>query len=145
DERKHLARGRHAARPGVSARCDGRVDPRRRPLARATHDALRRGGRRANRAVVRGSSACARRAGRYPRAAAGTGGRIVTRKWTIAVLGGTGAAGGGLSLRWALQGHDVIIGSRDPGRATAAAAELTRLAGGKGSARGATHRDAAQA
>ncbi|MGB6106121.1 MAG: NADPH-dependent F420 reductase [Pusillimonas sp.] len=32
--------------------------------------------------------------------------------YTIAVLGGTGAQGGGLALRWARAGHRVIIGSR---------------------------------
>ena len=43
DEREHLARGRHAARPGVPARGDGGADPRGRPRAAAAHDALRRG------------------------------------------------------------------------------------------------------
>lgn len=35
----------------------------------------------------------------------------------IAVLGGTGAEGKGLALRWAHAGYNVIIGSRSPGRA----------------------------
>lgn len=47
---------------------------------------------------------------------------------TIAVVGGTGAEGGGLALRWAAAGHKVIIGSRDGARAKAAAAELHALA-----------------
>jgi NADPH-dependent F420 reductase len=49
-------------------------------------------------------------------------------KYTIAVIGGTGAEGRGLALRFAKAGHRVVIGSRDGGRAKAAAAELgTRL------------------
>lgn len=43
----------------------------------------------------------------------------------IAVIGGTGALGSGLALRWALAGHDVIIGSRDGARAEQAAADLS--------------------
>lgn len=46
---------------------------------------------------------------------------------TIAVIGGTGAEGGGLALRWAAAGHRVIIGSRDAAKAAAAAAELSAL------------------
>lgn len=48
----------------------------------------------------------------------------------IAVVGGTGAEGGGLALRWAVAGHRVLIGSRDRDRAIAAAAELAALAPG---------------
>ena len=44
---------------------------------------------------------------------------------TIAVLGGTGAEGRGLALRWANAGHRVIIGSRSADKAAEAAAELT--------------------
>jgi len=40
---------------------------------------------------------------------------------TIAVIGGTGAEGRGLALRWAAAGHRVIIGSRDAARAAEAA------------------------
>ncbi|MBI4639006.1 MAG: NADPH-dependent F420 reductase [Candidatus Rokubacteria bacterium] len=43
---------------------------------------------------------------------------------TIAILGGTGKEGAGLAARWALAGHSIIIGSRDPERARAKAAEL---------------------
>ncbi len=43
----------------------------------------------------------------------------------ISVIGGTGALGSGLALRWALAGHDVIIGSRDGARAEQAAADLS--------------------
>jgi NADPH-dependent F420 reductase len=42
----------------------------------------------------------------------------------IAVIGGTGKEGKGLALRWANAGYDIIIGSRDPERATLAANEL---------------------
>ena len=42
----------------------------------------------------------------------------------VAILGGTGDQGRGLARRLALAGHRVIIGSRNPGRAAAAAAEL---------------------
>ncbi len=43
---------------------------------------------------------------------------------TVAVLGGTGDEGRGLARRLAMAGHQVIIGSRDAGRAAAAAAAL---------------------
>ncbi len=46
---------------------------------------------------------------------------------TIAVIGGTGAEGGGLALRWAAAGHRVIIGSRDAAKAQQAAVELSAL------------------
>lgn len=42
----------------------------------------------------------------------------------ISVVGGTGALGGGLARRWARAGRAVVIGSRDPAKAAAAAAEL---------------------
>ena len=47
----------------------------------------------------------------------------------IGILGGTGKEGAGLAQRWALGGHEVIIGSRDAERARAKAAELSGLAG----------------
>ncbi|MCU0296681.1 MAG: NADPH-dependent F420 reductase [Candidatus Nanopelagicales bacterium] len=43
---------------------------------------------------------------------------------TIAVLGGTGPQGKGLAARWAQCGLDVVLGSRDPARAQAAAEEI---------------------
>ena len=43
----------------------------------------------------------------------------------IALIGGTGAEGRGLGLRFAAAGHDVVLGSRDGARAAEAAAELT--------------------
>jgi 8-hydroxy-5-deazaflavin:NADPH oxidoreductase len=42
----------------------------------------------------------------------------------IGVLGGTGDQGRGLARRLSIAGHRVLIGSRDAGRASAAAAEL---------------------
>lgn len=43
---------------------------------------------------------------------------------TVGILGGTGDQGRGLAYRFALAGQAVIIGSRTPSRAEAAAAEL---------------------
>jgi NADPH-dependent F420 reductase len=43
---------------------------------------------------------------------------------TIGVIGGTGDQGRGLAYRWASAGLRVVVGSRDPQRAQAAAAEL---------------------
>ena len=45
----------------------------------------------------------------------------------IAIVGGTGQEGFGLALRWAQAGESVIIGSRDPTRATASASELKKV------------------
>jgi NADPH-dependent F420 reductase len=42
----------------------------------------------------------------------------------VSVLGGTGEQGRGLARRLAIAGHRVVLGSRDAGRAAAAAAEL---------------------
>lgn len=58
----------------------------------------------------------------------------------IGVLGGTGDQGRGLARRLAAAGNPVIIGSRSPERATAAAAEL-----GGGPVRGMANQDAARA
>ena len=60
----------------------------------------------------------------------------------LAFLGGTGPEGKGLALRLALAGEATIIGSRDAGRATAAAEELLRAAPGA-SINGANNADAA--
>lgn len=54
----------------------------------------------------------------------------------IAVVGGTGALGGGLAWRWARAGYPVIIGSRDAKRAAEAAQALAeRLPGARVSGR----------
>ncbi len=42
----------------------------------------------------------------------------------IAIVGGTGPEGRGLALRLAMAGHEVVIGSRDAGRAAEAASGL---------------------
>ncbi|MEC3909514.1 NADPH-dependent F420 reductase [Sphingobium sp. CR2-8] len=63
---------------------------------------------------------------------------------TIAILGGTGAEGGGLALRWAHQGYHVVIGGRSAERASAAADDINaRL--GTDLARGMANADAAAA
>lgn len=62
----------------------------------------------------------------------------------IGILGGTGKEGAGLAQRWALGGHEVIIGSRDAERARAKAAELSALAGSAAMA-GMSNLDAASA
>ena len=53
----------------------------------------------------------------------------MSEKTTIAVIGGTGAEGSGLGLRWAHAGHRVIIGSRDQAKAKMAADELNAILG----------------
>ncbi len=63
----------------------------------------------------------------------------------IGILGGTGKEGSGLAYRWALKGHEVVIGSRDAARAAAGAAELNQLLAGKAEVRGAGNPEAAQA
>lgn len=48
---------------------------------------------------------------------------------TVGVLGGTGAQGKGLALRWAAAGISVVIGSRDASRAGTAAAQYREATG----------------
>ena len=56
---------------------------------------------------------------------------------TIAIIGGTGNIGYGLALRWAGNGHRVLIGSRTADRAESAASELrAKLAEGRGGSGG---------
>jgi NADPH-dependent F420 reductase len=45
---------------------------------------------------------------------------------TIALIGGTGPEGKGLATRFAIAGHKVIIGSRDPARGIEAATDLNQ-------------------
>lgn len=63
----------------------------------------------------------------------------------IAILGGTGPEGAGLALRWSKAGYEVLIGSRDAGRARAKAAELGQRAGAGARIEGLTNRQAALA
>ena len=64
---------------------------------------------------------------------------------TLAVLGGTGKEGKGLALRWAKAGYRILIGSRSPGRAKAAALEILDRLGGNATVEGTTNLQAAQA
>lgn len=48
---------------------------------------------------------------------------------TLAILGGSGALGGGLARRWARAGYQLVIGSRDPAKAETVAAEIRTASG----------------
>ena len=61
---------------------------------------------------------------------------------TVAVLGGTGKEGGGLALRWAKAGYNVVLGSRSADKAKAEA-EVMKQALGGGAISGAANLDAA--
>jgi hypothetical protein len=61
----------------------------------------------------------------------------------ISIIGGTGALGSGLALRWAKAGCQVTIGSRDSERAVVVAAELSKKAGA--TITGVGNREAAEA
>ena len=50
-------------------------------------------------------------------------------KLSICVVGGTGAQGSGLALRWAKAGHTVSVASRDEAKAKSAAQELNAILG----------------
>jgi NADPH-dependent F420 reductase len=54
--------------------------------------------------------------------------QLARARETVAVIGGTGALGFGLSLRWALAGVPVVIGSRSDQRAAEAATRLRERA-----------------
>jgi NADPH-dependent F420 reductase len=54
---------------------------------------------------------------------------VSAAKQTIAIVGGSGALGFGLALRWGQAGHDIIIGSRSAETAHAAAAEAATILG----------------
>lgn len=67
-------------------------------------------------------------------------------KPTIAVIGGTGAEGSGLAMRWAVAGYPVVIGSRSTEKATAVSAELAaKLPAGSASLTGLANLAAAEA
>ena len=53
----------------------------------------------------------------------------MTKKPTIAILGGTGHEGSGLALRWASNGYQVIIGSRKEEKALKVMGELNEILG----------------
>lgn len=68
----------------------------------------------------------------------------VDEKPTVAVIGGTGAEGSGLALRWAAAGYPIIIGSRSSEKADNACAELnSKLPDDSAAIQGATNADAA--
>jgi 8-hydroxy-5-deazaflavin:NADPH oxidoreductase len=56
---------------------------------------------------------------------------MTSQALTICVVGGTGAEGSGLALRWAKFGHRVLIGSRDEAKARATADELNHRLGAR--------------
>ena len=60
----------------------------------------------------------------------------------IAIVGGTGAEGMGLALRWARAGENIVIGSRDAGRARQSAAKIRERAGVGAQIEGAENPDA---
>ena len=67
-------------------------------------------------------------------------------KSMIAVIGGTGAEGSGLVVRWAAAGYPVVIGSRSQEKAQAVAAELSALLpAGSATVRGEPNAEAAAA
>ncbi|SDK68926.1 reduced coenzyme F420:NADP oxidoreductase [Actinopolyspora mzabensis] len=55
---------------------------------------------------------------------------VDVRELTVGVLGGTGAQGKGLAIRWAQAGLKVLIGSRSADRAGEAAEEIAATSGG---------------
>ncbi len=61
---------------------------------------------------------------------------------TIAIVGGTGAEGLGLAVRWARAGESVIIGSRDVEKARETAAQVAANAGAGGHVDGADNAEA---
>lgn len=62
----------------------------------------------------------------------------------IGIVGGTGREGRGLALRWAAKGHEIVVGSRDAGRAAEKARELSsELGAGAGSIAGGSNEEAA--
>jgi len=63
----------------------------------------------------------------------------------IAILGGTGAEGSGLAYRWAKAGEQVLIGSRDAGRAAETAKLLRERIGGAAEVEGMDNASAAAA
>src|SRR6185369_14658332 len=117
-EREHLARRGQRARRGIADRTHARAHTRPWPERGAAHDALSQGRCRAAPEQLRGARAPADRTD--PSCCA----RMTVEPRTIAVIGGTGAEGRGLALRWAAAGHHVIVGSRDAMRAQAAAKEI---------------------
>ena len=57
---------------------------------------------------------------------------IAQARQTVTIIGGTGALGFGLAVRWAIAGVPLVIGSRDAGRAQEAAGRIAERAGDGG-------------
>ena len=55
----------------------------------------------------------------------------MSEKHTIGLIGGTGPEGKGLAVRFALAGHDIVIGSRDAERAAFAATAIESIIDGR--------------
>ena len=68
----------------------------------------------------------------------------MTDTYKIAIVGGTGDLGSGLAKRWARAGYEIVIGSRDAGRAADTAMKFNADAGTT-SISGMENRDAAAA
>jgi NADPH-dependent F420 reductase len=64
---------------------------------------------------------------------------------SIAIVGGTGAEGSGLALRWVRAGETVVLGSRDAQRAAATAARLASQLADSKNISGAENKAACQA
>jgi NADPH-dependent F420 reductase len=73
---------------------------------------------------------------------------IAQARGTVAIIGGTGALGFGLALRWAIAGVPIVLGSRDAGRAAESAQRVSDAAREAGatdvSVEGMTNEDAAK-
>ena len=57
------------------------------------------------------------------------GGATIRDRPTMAIIGGTGALGMGLAMRWAAAGYPVVLGSRSSERAKAAARDIESAKG----------------
>jgi NADPH-dependent F420 reductase len=73
---------------------------------------------------------------------ADTGGGSGDTGQSVAILGGTGAEGSGLALRWAMAGFRVIIGSREAARAGATAESIRGRVGAAAQVEGRSNADA---
>ena len=130
-------------------RARARADPRRAITFVPAHEAM----------VIAGTSASARpptpsaspapvwQLASLPRLMAASRGHSAGAQ-TVAVIGGTGALGFGLALRWAIAGVPIVIGSRDAERAAEAAERVKARANEAGApksrSRASTNEEAAK-
>lgn len=68
----------------------------------------------------------------------------MSERVSIGIVGGTGKEGAGLAFRWALHGHDVIVGSRAAEKAIEAANALNVQLAGRNRVRGGSNEEAAK-